>query len=93
MSEVSTFRLYLMRALYLLMFLGQVVMQWPTILHHTNALPLWHGVGSSMLFAIQIDAQMAEAIKATFMGVIVPIVIPWPNVCANYVKKPGDRWR
>lgn len=132
MSEVSTFRLNLMRSLYLLMFLGQGIMQWPTIIHHTNALPFWHGVGSSMLFAMallaalgiryplqmlplllfelvwkalwlisvalplwsahQIDPPMAEAIKATLMGVIVPIIIPWPYVYAHYVKKPGDRW-
>lgn len=26
------------------------------------------------------------------MGVIVPVVIPWSYVFANYVKKPGDRW-
>ena len=26
-------------------------------------------------------------------AVVDLIVIPWPYVIANYVKKPGDRWR
>ena len=129
MSEVSTFRLYLMRALYLLMFVGQGSLQWPTIIHHTNALTFWHGVGGTLLFAMallaayplkmlplllfelvwksiwliaialplwsahQMDPDTLEAVPSILMGVIVPIIIPWPYVLANYVKKPGDRWR
>jgi hypothetical protein len=42
----------------------------------------------------QIDAEVRESIKACLMGVILfPIVIPWPYVLANYVKRPGDRWK
>jgi len=133
MSEVSTFRLYLMRALYALMFVGQGVLQWPAILQHTTPWTLWHGVGSSMLAALslaaalgiryplqmlplllfemfwkaiwllffalplwrnhQMDAATAEAARATLLGVIVPLVIPWPYVFAHYFRKPGDRWR
>jgi len=26
------------------------------------------------------------------MGIIVPLILPWRYVFANYVKKPGDRW-
>jgi len=30
---------------------------------------------------------------ACLMGIVLcPIVIPWPYVLANYVKKPGDKW-
>lgn len=49
MTEVSTFRLYLLRATYLLIFLGQGYIQLPTILHHSTT--RWHGTGSSMLTA------------------------------------------
>jgi hypothetical protein len=122
-----------MRTLYLLMFVGQGFIQWPVIIHHTQALTFWHGVGSSLLFAMallaalgiryplqmlplllfellwksiwllavalplwsanQIDAQTAETVKACLMGIIIPFVIPWPYVYANYVKKPGGGWR
>jgi hypothetical protein len=58
---------------------------WKALWLISVALPLWS--------AHQINAQMAEAINATLMGVIVPIIIPWPYVYANYIKKPGDRWK
>ncbi|MBL8012901.1 MAG: hypothetical protein JNN05_03550 [Candidatus Omnitrophica bacterium] len=132
MPEVSTLRLYLMRALYLLMFVGQGVIQWPAI-KHAYALTFWHGVGSSLLFAMallaalgiryplqmlpllffelvwktiwltgvalplwlgdQLSAETAASAKDCLMGVIIPFVIPWRYVIANYVKRPGDRWR
>lgn len=132
MTEVSTFRLVLMRATYLLIFVGQGSIQLPAIIHHSTS--LWHGVGSSLLTATsvlvvlgiryplqmlplllfelvwksiwlivfafplwlahQIDPATAESVAACLLGwVIFPIVIPWPYVVANYVKKPGDRWR
>jgi hypothetical protein len=134
MTEVSLFRLYLLRATYLLIFVGQATIQWPAISHHTNGWPFWHGVGSSLLFGLalsaalgiryplkmlplllfellwksiwliavalplwnahQIDADTAETVKACLMGiVIVPIVLPWRYLFANFVKAPGDRWK
>jgi hypothetical protein len=46
------------------------------------ALPLWSAFRS------------IELTKVMAMGAVVDlIVIPWPYVLANYVKKPGDRWR
>ncbi len=33
MSEVSTFRLYLLRAMYLFMFVGLATFKWPGILN------------------------------------------------------------
>lgn len=59
-------------------------MVWKSIWLTAVALPLWS--------AHQIDADTAESIRACLMGVIVPIVIPWPYVFANYVKKTGERW-
>ena len=132
MSHVSTFRLYVLRATYLFMFLGLAVYVWPGIIHHgalgdaqsvvrsflgavallallgiryplqllplmffelvwksiwllAMALPLW--------LAGRIDAATQESIKACLMGVILlPLVIPWRYVIANYVKRPADRW-
>lgn len=59
---------------------------WKAIWLVAIALPPWS--------AHQLDPETMETVKATLMGVVLcPIVIPWPYVWANYVKKPGDRWR
>ena len=134
MSEVSTFRLYLMRAMYLLIFVGLGSEVWPGIIHHARPWDLMHGVACSLLAALsammglgiryplqmlpmllfellwkaiwllavalplwsahQLDPDTMDTVKACLMGVVLClIVIPWPYVLANYVKKPGDRWR
>jgi hypothetical protein len=41
----------------------------------------------------QMDADVAETVKACLYGVVFLIVIPWPYVWRHYVVKPGDRWR
>ncbi len=132
MTEVSLLRLYLLRALYLLIAVGLGLDIWPQIIHHPVPWPFWHGVGCSLLAAVsalailglryplqmlpllffeivwkviwltaiavplglahQIDADTMETVKACLMVVIVPIVIPWRYVLANYLKRPGDRW-
>jgi hypothetical protein len=134
-TEVSTFRLYLMRVLYLLIFLGQGSIQLPRIIRHANTLTFsfWDGIGTSMLAALallaglgiryplqmlplllfemiwkgmwlitvalplwsshQMDPDTLESVSSILMGLIVPIIIPWRYFFANYVKKPGDRWR
>lgn len=58
---------------------------WKSIWLVVVALPLWS--------AHQMDADTWETAAACLMGVIFPLVIPWPYVLSNYVKKPGDRWR
>jgi len=134
MSDVSTFRLYLMRAMYLLIFVGLGSEIWPAIIHHAKPWDLMHGVACSLLAALsvmmglgiryplqmlpmllfellwkaiwllavalplwsahQLDPDTMDTFKACLMGVVLClIVIPWPYVLANYVKKPGDRWR
>ena len=52
MSEVSTFRLYLLRATYLLIVVGLGFVIWPGIIHHTNAWALRYGVQASLLAAV-----------------------------------------
>lgn len=134
MNEVSTFRLYLMRATYLLIVVGIGSTIWPGIIQRAiggdpasgatpsllaavsvlaalgiryplQMLPLllfeliWKsiwliGVALPLWLAQQMDAATWETVYACLMGwVIFPLVIPWPYVIANYVKKAGDRWR
>ena len=58
---------------------------WKTIWLLVVALPLWS--------AGQMDAGTSETAKACLMGAIFLVVIPWSYVFANYLLKPGDRWR
>ena len=133
MNDVSVFRLYLLRAMYLLITVGLAFTIWPQIIHHPKSWALWHAVGCSLLGAIsimaalgiryplvmlpilffellwkviwllavavplwsadQMDAENFDTAQNCFFAVIIPLVIPWPYVWANYVKKRGDRWR
>lgn len=51
-SDVSLIRLYLLRALYLLIAVGEGMQIWPAILHHAKPWDFWHGVGTSFLGAL-----------------------------------------
>jgi hypothetical protein len=133
MSEVSTFRLYLLRAMYLLIAVGLGSMIWPGILHHPTDLAHLRGVVRALLGSLsllmvlglryplkmlpllffeltwkaiwvlafglplwtahQLDPDSQETLRDCLLGVVlVPLVIPWRYVVANYVKLPGDRW-
>ncbi len=133
MAEVSLFRLYLLRALYLLIAVGLGSQQWPLLIERATEVKLMHGVAFSLLSALsalallgvryplqmlpllffemlwkaiwliavalrlwlsdRLDPSFMETVWACLIGIIVPIVIPWRYVVANYVNKPGDRWR
>lgn len=133
MNEVSLFRLYLLRATYLLISIGLAFTIWPQILNHPTPWSLWHGVGCCLLGAVSIlaavgircplkmlpvlffeliwkllwivavalplysqrkmDAENLETMQNCFVGVIVPLVIPWRYVWKHYIKASGDRWR
>ena len=129
-EETSTFRLYLMRLLYLgnFVFLGLNV--WPEMINHAGAwdpvrgaafsfwaaLSVLSGLGlryplrmlpllllqlfykSVWLVAVALplsSAGRSTSLTNTFlMGAVADlIVIPWPYVVSNYVKKHGDRWK
>jgi hypothetical protein len=49
---VSTFRLYLLRATYLMIFVFLTTSIWPAILHHTKPWSLMHGVACCLLAAM-----------------------------------------
>lgn len=133
MSEVSTLRLYLLRAMYLLIVVGLGVTIWPGILNPPETLSHMAGVVRSVLGAVsllallgiryplkmlpllffefvwktiwvlafglplwsaqQLTPDTRETLEACLMGVVlVPLVMPWRYVFANYLKAPGDRW-
>lgn len=132
-TEVSAFRLNLMRFGYLVLFVGLGLSIWPGLIHHEAwtssrasascllaALSLLAGLGlryplqmlplllfeltwkAIWLLAIGLPHWLAHdmdpdtqrmAMTCVAAMVICPILIPWPYVFSNYMKKPGDRWR
>jgi hypothetical protein len=54
MPEVSTFRLYVLRAAYLLIAGGLAIMVWPKLLSHTNEWALKYGDTVSLLAGVQL---------------------------------------
>jgi hypothetical protein len=52
MTEVSLFRLYVLRATYLLFAVGLGSGIWPGIIHHAKPWDLMHGVASCLLAAL-----------------------------------------
>lgn len=59
---------------------------WKVVWLLAIGLPLWAAGDAT-------PATM-ESIKACLMGVVlIPLVVPWPYIYANYLKAPGDRWR
>ena len=58
MSEVSTFRLYLLRATYLLIVVGLGFVIWPRIIHHSNGWALRYGDTSSLLAGVSVLAVL-----------------------------------
>jgi hypothetical protein len=58
---------------------------WKTIWLSAVALPLWS--------AGKLDVLTMETVKDCIPVILIPLVIPWGYVLANYVTRPGDRWR
>ncbi len=58
MSEVSTLRLYLLRAMYVFMFVGLVLARWPAILNPPPGLSNAGSVVGSVLFALSLLALL-----------------------------------
>jgi hypothetical protein len=85
MSEVSTLRLYLLRAMYAFMFVGLAMYKWPGIINPPPGLSTAASVVGSVLGAISLLALLGV--------VLVPLVVPWGYVFRQYVRAPGDPWR
>ena len=129
-EQVSMFRLYLMRLLYLLNFVMLGLQVWPEIITHAGAwdpvkgvaFSFWAALSALSVLGLRYPLKMApllllqmlyksiwviavalplwstfrsmELTRVMGMGAVVDlIVIPWPYVITNYMKKPGDRWR
>lgn len=64
MPEVSTVRLYVLRAAYLVLVVGLAQMVWPRLIHHTDAWALKNGDVFGLLAGIQVLAML---------GIVYPV--------------------
>ena len=71
MTEVSSFRLYLMRAFYLLFAVGLGSHIWPAMIHHATPWDLMHGEANSLLAALSV--LMAAGIRYPLQ--MVPVLL------------------
>ena len=62
MTEVTTLRSYLLRATYLLIFVGLGLIVWPGLIHHAMARDPMHGAAGSLLAAVTIMAATPPAL-------------------------------
>ena len=130
---MSVYRLFALRAGYLLLAAGLAATVWLLLIDHSPQWPLMNGVVCSMLAAVsilaglgiryplqmlpillfevawksiwliavtlplwsanQLDARTWETVSDCLFGAILIPLIPWRYVIAQYVTRPGDRWR
>jgi hypothetical protein len=70
MSEVSTFRLYLLRAMYAYMFVGLAIFKWPEILHPPPGISNTGTVVGSVLGAISLLAVLGIRYPLTMLPLL-----------------------
>lgn len=87
MNDVSTFRLYLLRAMYLLITVGLAFTIWPQILNHSLSLPLWHGVGCSLLGAVSVLAALGIRYPLAMLPVLF-FELVWKAIWLLFVAFP-----
>lgn len=58
MTQVSLFRLYLLRATYLLIVVGLGFQIWPALIERGQTWDLWRGVTTSLLAAVSLMAVL-----------------------------------
>src|SRR5215212_84392 len=108
MSEVSTFRLYLLRAMYVFMVVGLAILAVVGIRYPLKMLPLlffeftWKAIwvlalGLPLLLSGGLDSNVSfggtETLVNCLLGIVlVPLVVPWGYVFKHYLKAPGARW-
>ncbi len=69
--ELPLYRLYVMRAAYLLLGLWQGAITWPAILHHPVPWDFWHGVGMSFLGAFTLLALLGVRYPVRMMPLLI----------------------
>ncbi|MGD0191494.1 MAG: hypothetical protein ABSD74_12205 [Rhizomicrobium sp.] len=69
--ELPLWRLYLLRAAYLVLGLGQGSITWPAILHHAQPWDFWHGVGTSFFGALTLLSLIGVRYPVRMMPLLI----------------------
>jgi hypothetical protein len=87
MNDVTTFRLYLMRAAYLLIAVGLGITIWPGLIRHAmEGVPV-HGATGSLLGAVAVLA----AVGIRYPLQLLPLLLVESEVCAEGTKRLAGR--
>jgi len=70
-SDLPLYRLYLMRAGYLLMGVGIAVVKWPQVISHGNNWPLYEGVVACILTAMSLLAFLGLRYPVKLLPILV----------------------
>lgn len=87
MNEVSLFRLYVLRALYLLVVIGLGVQIWPTIIRHATPWEFMHGVELCMLAAFSLLCALGIRYPVQMLPVLMWELI-WKTIWLAIVPLP-----
>jgi hypothetical protein len=90
MNEVSLFRLYLLRALYLLVVVGLGMMIWPGVIHRNQPWELMEGVVACMLAAFSLTAALGLRYPLQMLPVLFWELL-WKSIWLGVVAFP--LWR
>ena len=69
--ELPLYRLYVLRASYLLLSLGQGSKTWPAILHHAQTWDFWRGVGMSFFGALTLLCLLGVRYPVRMMPLLI----------------------
>jgi hypothetical protein len=70
-EELPLYRLYVMRAAYLLLGLAQGAKTWPAIFHHVQPWDFWHGVGTSFFGALTLLSLVGVRYPVRMMPLLI----------------------
>ena len=87
MSDVSLFRLYALRVVYLLVAVGLAATVWPPLITHSPRWPLMNGVVCSMLAAVSVLAALGIRYPLEMLPVLL-FEILWKGIWLIAVALP-----
>ncbi len=87
MNDVSTVRLYVLRATYLLIAGGQAVVTWPSIISHSPQWPLMSSVVACMLGAMALIAALGIRYPLQMIPILL-FELAWKTIWLTAVALP-----
>jgi hypothetical protein len=70
-GDLPLYRLYVMRAAYLLIGVAQGARTWPTLVHHAQPWTFWHGVAASFLGALTLCCLLGVRYPVRMMPLLI----------------------